>query len=177
MNSCDAKNCLRTKHEFRDFVLFYVIGWTPVLVACLAIASTSLLWVLGYLGVMLSLGVVEIRFFCRHCPYYGQQPGKTVRCKFLWGPMKWARPRPGALSSFDKAMFYSFLVLAFSFPIYWLVPQPKFLVIYLISMIIMLVTLARYECTRCMFFDCPFNRVSEEAKANFLRNNVDEGNL
>jgi len=177
MNSCNTKNCLRTKHEFSDFLWFFAIGWMPVLVACLAIASSSLLWVPVYLGVMFFLGVVEIRFLCSHCHYYRQETGKIVYCKSMWGPTKWAKPRQGPLSSFDKTILFSFLILAFSFPIYWLVPQPKFLVIYLLSAVIMLVTLARYECNRCMFFDCPFNRVSKEAKADFLRNDVDESNL
>lgn len=177
MNSCNMKNSLRTDNKFRDFVSFFVIGWMPVLVACLAIASTSLLWVLAYLGVMLSLGVVEIRFLCRHCPHYRQQPGKTVHCRFMWGPTKWFSPRPGAPSNVGKAILYFWFLLSFSFPIYWLAQQPKFLVIYLLSILAFLLTLARYECNRCMFFDCPLNRVSEEAKAHFLRNNVDEGNL
>ena len=163
------KNCLRKEHRFPDFLWFSAIGWMPVLVACLAIADSSLLWMLGYLGVMLALGVVEIRFLCRHCYYYGQQPGKTVHCKAMWGPAKWFSPRPGPLSSVDRAMLYSFLGLAFLFPIYWLVPQPKFLVIYLVSVVVMLVTLARYECNQCMFFDCPFNRVSEDIEAEFLK--------
>jgi len=169
MNSCDTKNYLRPKHEFSDFLWFFALGWMPVLVACLAIASSSLLWVLVYLVVMFFLGVVEIRFLCSHCHYYKQEKGKILHCQSMWGPTKFARPRQGPLSSFDKVMLFSFLILAFSFPIYWLVQQPKFLVIYLLSAVIMLVTLARYECTRCMFFDCPFNRVSTDIKNEFLR--------
>jgi len=160
-----VKSCLRREHGFADFLWFSAIGWTPVLVACLGIATASLAWMLAYLGVMLLLGIVEIGTLCRHCPYYSQQPGMTVHCKAMWGPTKWFRPRPGPLAALEKAALFLFFVIAFSFPIYWLVPQPKLLAIYIVTVGIMLATLTRYECNRCMFFDCPFNRVSKEAKS------------
>jgi hypothetical protein len=141
-----------------------LVGLLPVFVACLAIANSSLLWMAGYLVVMLLLGVVEVRCLCRHCPYYVMQPGATVHCKAMWGPTKWFKPEPGALSLLDKAILYSFFVISFSYPIYWLALQPKLLVIYLWAIGIMVWTLARYECNRCMFFDCPFNFVDEETK-------------
>lgn len=168
------KNCLRTEHRFSDFLWFALVGGMPFLVGALAIASSSLLWLLGYLVFMLCFfSVAQIRFLCTHCPYYRQQPGKTVHCKSMWGPTKLFRPRPGALSSFDKAMLYFFFLLSFSFPMYWLILQPKFLVIYLLSIVVMVFTLGRYECNRCLFFDCPFNRVSNNVKTDFLRENKD----
>lgn len=162
------RKCLRTEHQFPDFPWFVLVGGMPFLVGIFAIANISLLWLSGYLVLMLIFGVVQIRFLCRHCPYYRQQPGKTVHCKAMWGPTKWFRPRPGALSSVDKAILFSFFLLTFLFPMYWLVLQPQLLVIYCLSTVIMVWTLARYECNRCMFFDCPFNRVSRNVKNDFL---------
>jgi hypothetical protein len=86
----------------------------------------------------------------------------------MWGPTKWFKPKPGALSFIDKVVLYSFFVISFSYPVYWLALQPKLLVIYLWSIAIMVFTLARYECNRCMFFDCPFNFVSDETKKTCL---------
>ena len=158
------KNCIRRRHNFSDFVWFSMLGWTPVLVACLAIASSSLLWMAAYLGVMLLLGLVEIGFLCRHCPYFAQEPGLTVHCKAMWGPTKWSRPKPGRLSRLDRGVFSFFMLAALAFPVYWLIPQWQFFLIYVVSVALMFFTLTRYECNRCMFFDCPFNRVSKEAK-------------
>ena len=177
MNGCEMKGPLRRAHRFSDYIWFSVVGWTPVLVACLAIADSSLLWVPVYLGVMLLLGFAEIGFLCRHCPYYRQQPGCTVHCKAMWGPTKWVRPKPGPLSLLDKAVLYFSFLLAFSFPIYWLAMQPEFLVIYLVSIAVMVLTLARYECNRCMFFDCPFNFVGEDVKAELTGDGTDESAL
>jgi len=156
-------NCLRTEHRVSDFLWFVLLGGTPFLVACLAIANSSLLWMAGYMGFMLVFGVAQVRFLCTHCPYYSQG-GKRVHCKSMWGWPRLFKPRLGALSSLDKAMLYLFFLLAFSFPMYWLVMQPQFLAIYLVSIVVMVLTLARYECSRCMFFDCPFNRAAGDVE-------------
>ena len=154
-------NGLKTEHRITDFLWSMLLGVLPVVVACFAIANSPLLWMLGYLVVMLLLGVAEVGCLCRHCPYYRQQPGITVHCRFMWGPTKWFKPKPGALSSLDKAILYSFFVLAFSFPLYWLIQQPALLVIYLWAIGIMVWTLGRYECTQCIHFGCPFNAAAK----------------
>lgn len=156
-------NCLRTEHRLSDFLWFVLLGGTPFLVACFAIANSSWIWLIGYIAFMVVFGFAQVRFLCRHCPYYRQE-GKRVHCKSMWGWPKLFRPRPGALSSLDKAMLYSFFLLAFSFPMYWLVMLPQFLALYLLSIVVMVLTLARYECSRCMFFNCPFNRVAEDVQ-------------
>jgi hypothetical protein len=160
--------CLRTGHTFSDFVWNVLLGIMPELIAIFAIASYSLLWMSAYIAFMLFFAVIEVRFLCSHCPYYGQQPGLMVRCKSMWFPSKWFKPKPGALSSLDKSILYVFFVLAFSFPLYWLALQPKFLVLYLLMMVVLLLTYGRYECNRCMFFGCPFNRVDKATRDSFL---------
>jgi hypothetical protein len=162
------KICFREGHRFSDFLWFVALGGVPEIVACFAIADKSLAWMGGYLGFMLLFGVAEVRFLCRHCPYYNQHSGRTVHCKAMWGPTKWFKHKPGALGSLDKMMLYLFFLLAFSFPIYWLVLRPEFLALYLLSIIIMIWTLGRYECNRCMFFGCPFNRVDKATRDSFL---------
>jgi len=38
---------------------------------------------------------------------------------------------------------------------------------YLISMLIFLLTIWRYECPHCIYFSCPFNRVPIEVRKKF----------
>ena len=158
-------NCFKTEPRLSDFIWFVLLGGTPCLVACFAIANKSLLWMLCYICFMLVFGFAQIRFLCRHCPYYGRED-KRVHCKSMWGWPRLFKPRPGALGSFDKAMLFSFFFLAFSFPMYWLVMQLQFLALYLLSIVVMVLTLARYECNRCIFFDCPFNMVAKDGGKN-----------
>jgi len=165
-------NCLRMGHKLQDFLWFVLVGGMPFLVACLAIGSSSLLWMIGYLVFMLSFGIVQIRFLCTHCPYYREE-GKRVHCKSMWGWPRLFKPRPGARSGFDKMMFYSYFLLAFLFPMYWLILQPILLALYCLSGVVMVWTLRRYECNRCLFFDCGFNCVSPDEKEEFLRQNRD----
>ena len=170
-NDCSGKYCLRTKHTLSDFLWFLLVGGVPYLVGAIAIANYSIPWMLGYLAFTLPFASSEIRFLCSHCPYYAQREGRTVHCKAMWGPTKWAKPRSGPLGSLEKAMLYLFFLLAFSFPMYWLILQPQLLVIYLLSIIVMAWTLGKYECPRCMFFNCPFNRVSKSVRDDFLKEN------
>jgi len=170
-NDCNIKNCLRTTHKPSDFLWFLLLGGIPYLIGAIAIGSYSIPWMLGYLAFSLPFAASEIRFLCSHCPYYTQQKGRTVHCKAMWGPTKWAKARPGPLSSFEKAMLYLFFLLAFAFPMCWLVLRPELLVLYLITIINMAWTLRRYECPRCMFFNCPFNCVPKSVKDDFLKEN------
>jgi hypothetical protein len=82
----------------------------------------------------------------------------------MWGPTKWFKPKPGPLSTLDKVILYSFFLLSFIYPIYWLALEPILLVGYLWSIGIMISVLARHECTRCRYFHCPFNMVSDDAR-------------
>ena len=170
-NDCINKNCLREKHTLSDFLWFLLLGGIPYLIGALAIANYSIPWMLGYLAFTLPFAASEIRFLCSHCPYYIQEEGRKVHCKAMWGPTKWAKPRPGPLSNFEKAMLYLFFFIAFSFPIYWLILQWQFLILYLISIVNMAWTLGRYECPHCMFIHCPFNRVPQRVKDELLKEN------
>lgn len=164
MEDCNMRGCHRKEHKLSDFLWSLTIGGVPEFVAIVAIAAESWLWVLIYVAFLLTFAIAEVRFLCRHCHYYGQQPGIMVHCKSMWGPFKWFKPRPGPLGRFDTVMLYLWFALGFSFPLYWLALQPVLLVIYLWSLVILVWTMGKYECNRCMMFHCPFNRVSKELK-------------
>ncbi|MBE0479863.1 MAG: hypothetical protein IBX68_02675 [Dehalococcoidia bacterium] len=161
-------NLLRARHGFWDFAWATFLGFTPELIALYAIGTVSLFWMILYLGAMLPFGVLEVLFLCRHCPYYRQEQGRAIHCKSLWGPVKYIAPRPGAPARWEKAVLYSFFAIGFAFPIYWLAMQPMLLVLYFLTIIAYVWTLARYECSRCISFGCPFNMVDKGTREEFL---------
>ena len=168
MNNCNAEHSLRGKHKFSDFLYFPLISLMPEVVACIAIARDSWLWMGIYIASMVPFMFAEVGFLCRHCPYYRQLPGKTVHCKSHWGPTKFFKPKPGPLKTYEKVILYSLFACGFAFPFYWLIQQPVLLVIYLWSILIMVWTYAKYECPRCQYFECPFNFVRKEVRKELL---------
>jgi hypothetical protein len=111
--------------------------------------------------------VVIFRFFCTHCPHYLQSK-KTVNCMFIrWVP-KYFQPKPGPYSFLDLAVVALAMLVWVVFPVYWLYLHHGLLLIYVASLILFAVTMKRYECGRCIHFDCPANAVSEETRRRFL---------
>jgi hypothetical protein len=164
MKDCNMRNYQRKEHKISDFLWSVTIGGVPEVVAIMAIANESPVWLLAYIPFLFVFALAEVRFLCRHCHYYGQQQGIMVKCKSMWGPFKLFKPSPGPLGRFDTVMLYLSFVIGFAFPLYWLAHQPQLLVIYIWSLVILVVTMEKYECHRCMMFHCPFNRVSKEIK-------------
>jgi hypothetical protein len=94
---------------------------------------------------------------------------KKVRCMMNWGWPKYFRPRPHLPSKFDLAITTLGFILVILFPFPWLLKEPFLLGAYLISISIFLLTIWRYECCRCIYFGCPFNRVSAEVRKELER--------
>lgn len=167
----DSNRCsfLKIKHEFKDFLYWYFVTLILLFSAGLAIGIYSTKWILAYIFlVFFHFYVLEQRFFCTHCPYYAMSE-KKVRCMMNWGWPKHFRSRPYPLGKFDLVVtILGFLVLIL-FPVPWLLKNPFLLGAYLVSISIFLLTIWRYECCRCIYFGCPFNRVSAEVKNEFER--------
>ncbi len=58
----------------------------------------------------------------------------------------------------------------FLFPVYWLVRDPLLLGGYVVSWALFFLTARRYECVRCINFECPMNRVPGEVRKVFKKN-------
>ena len=166
------KENLKTEHKFFDHLWLFTVT-APILVdACWAIASSSLLWMVVYLGVAAAYVIVEMKFLCVHCPYYIQQYCRLERlvpCKFSLKPAKLVQPKPGPLSLIDKIFFYSFAVIVGAFPLYWMILEPKFLGFYFLAIVGFFTLTLKFSCHRCIFFHCPLNRVSKEVRDDYLR--------
>jgi hypothetical protein len=154
---------LKTKHTFLDFLYWNMVVSVPFITACIAIVEESIAWLIIYIIVCILLVMVIYRFYCIHCPHYHQNT-KTLKCMFFWWMPKFFKAKSGPLSLLEKTISVITLLVIIMLPIYWLLLRPGLLVIYLLSVGVMGATLRRYECKRCVYFQCPSNCVPEKPK-------------
>lgn len=154
---------LKTRHKFLDFLYWNLVLSVPFITACIAVLRHSALWLTLYIIACILLVLVLYRFFCIHCPHYIQS-GKTVTCMFYWGMPKLFKAAPGPLSILEKIVSLLTLFILILLPLYWLLQAPGLLVIYFLSVGVVATTIRRYECSRCVYTQCPSNCVPEELK-------------
>jgi len=165
----DTKNRLNTRYTSLDYIYWNLFAAIPLITAFMAIFKSSLTWALVYILVFLAqFLIVEYRFFCSHCPHYCQD-GHTTKCLFIRGVPKYFKARPFPLTLLDKFMMILGFLVILLFPIYWLFFQPLLLVIYLLSWTVFGLTLKRYECNRCIYFNCPANSVPNNLRDQYKK--------
>ena len=162
-------NTIKEKHTVVDYIYWNVLGLIPLLLACFVIYPYSRAWTIIYLLIFAGhFLILEYRFFCTHCPHYCNET-QTTQCMFLWGIPKFFKKRPRALRRFDIAMLMLGLAITVFFPLYWLVKSWQLCTLYFLSWALLIITMRRYECTRCTYFHCPANSVEENVKKEYLK--------
>jgi hypothetical protein len=156
---------LRENYAFSDFLYYTALTAVPFFTAFYAIFKHSTAWLGLYILLCLLSTTIIYRYYCTHCPHYTRE-GKTTKCMFFWWMPKFFQPRPGPLRFLDKSIAIIVPAVMIMFPLYWLFQQPGLLVIFILSLIVFFVTIRRNECIRCIYFDCPVNKVAEDLKAN-----------
>lgn len=154
---------LRQRYEFSDFLYYSALVCLPFFTACYAISHRSAGWTVFYILLSLIAAALVYRHYCSHCPHYNRE-GKTTRCMFFWGMPKFFRRRPGPLAALDKSVAVLAPAVIVIFPLPWMIQQPGLLLIYGLSLLIFSATIRRHECKRCIYFDCPVNRVPEDMR-------------
>ena len=154
---------LKARHTFLDFLYWNLVVSVPLITACIAIVEKSIVWLIIYIIACAALVMVIYRFYCIHCPHYHQN-SKTLKCMFFWWVPKFFKAGSSPLSPLDKTVSVIALLIIIMLPIYWLLLRPGLLVIYFLSMGVLGFTLRRYECHRCIYFQCPSNCVPEKLK-------------
>jgi hypothetical protein len=154
MNPDDCQ--LKHQHTLVDFLYWNMLVAVPLLTACIGLASISVAGLVAYLFLFAAMVAAVYRFFCTHCPHYGNSNGKT-RCMFFWGVPGFFKADHGPYSGFDKGVCFAFPVLVLALPLVWLRLQPGLLVIYSLTVATLLTTIRRNECTRCAHQHCPVN--------------------
>jgi len=156
---------LRERYTFIDYLYYMTLVAVPAFTAFHAIANYSIVWLIFYLVLCIAAGVVIIRFYCTHCPHY-TRGGRTTRCMFMWGMPKFFESRPGPLSLLDKTIAIIAPIILIIFPLYWLFQQIGLLTIFVLSLVVFMSTVRRNECRRCIYFECPVNKVPEDMKSH-----------
>ena len=157
---------LKTRHRFADYIYWTLFFAIHFIAALAAISKHSIAWSVCYVAVGISLVFLILKFYCSHCPHYIQGK-KSTKCMFFWGIPKMFKPRPGPLRPFEKAISIISPVIWVLFPLYWLALEPSFLVIYLLSLLVLVLTIRRNECGRCIYFHCPMNCVPKNIRRRF----------
>jgi hypothetical protein len=155
-----SQNELKTRYSFSDFLFYTCLLSVPFVTAFLAILKNSVWWAIGFIGLAVGISALILRFYCTHCPHYTRE-GKYLRCIFFWGLPKFFSKRPGTLDVVDKVVTFSATTLLLMFPLYWLLMEPGLLIVYLLSLAGFGAAIYRNECERCIYFECPANKVPE----------------
>ncbi|MBU0985844.1 MAG: hypothetical protein KKH68_01215 [Proteobacteria bacterium] len=154
---------LKTRYSFSDFLFYTCLLAVPVITAIIAILKNSVGWTIVFIVLAVGTTALILRFYCTRCPHYTRE-GKILKCIFFWGVPKFFNKRPGALNVVDKAVTFSATAVLLIFPLYWLRTDPGLLIVYLLSLIGFGAAIYRNECNRCIYFECPTNRVPEAIK-------------
>jgi hypothetical protein len=168
MMKCENASRLKERHTNVDFIYFKLLTAVPLFTVLVGFWRTSPFMMLPYLlwiGIHMTL---VYRLLCTHCPHYGSHKGKT-QCHYLSAIPAFFKARPVPQSFWEKAGVMILLLISILFPVNWLLESWELLTIYLLSVAALLVTMMRYECTRCVHLDCPHNTVSEEDASAFKK--------
>jgi len=155
-----SQNKLKNRYSFSDFLFYTCLLSVPFITAFLAILKISAGWAIAFVGFAVSVTALILKFYCTRCPHYTRE-GKFLKCIFFWGLPKFFNKRPGALDITDKMVTFGITALLLVFPLYWLLMEPGLLIVYFLSLIGFGAAVYRNECERCIYFECPANRVPE----------------
>lgn len=155
-----SRNELKTRYSFSDFLFYICLFSVPFVTAFISILKTSIYWSIAFVGLAIGITVLILRFYCTHCPHYTREE-KYLKCIFFWGLPKFFTTRPGTLPAVDKVITFSATALLVLFPIYWLRMTPGLLAVYALSLVGFFAAIYRNECHRCIYIECPANRVPE----------------
>lgn len=154
---------LKKKHAFADHVYWNLVLSVPIVSACVAILRDSVFWFVLYAIVCGVLITSIYRFFCTHCPHYIESH-RTTKCMFFWGIPKFFESRPEPLNLFEKSVSIIAPAIMMCLPLYWLFFELDLLVIYFLSLAVLVLTIRRNECGRCIHYHCPVNCVPEDIR-------------
>jgi len=165
---------LITKPEFSRFLFYKFHSAIPLFAAFYAIFkySEAIWWPLIYIGLCLLHVLIMFTIKCPHCAYY-RIGGRMHRCTWIWGLPRIYKERTGP--PVRVAKFYppiGMLTLTL-FPVYWLSFQWELLIIFLSSIVALFLSIPMHECTKCISFHCPNNRVPEPTRKIYLETGAD----
>jgi hypothetical protein len=181
LTTCTAKACdgcpvskdVHCHFQSRDLTAFLLSVIPSFIIGGAGIVLFNAWWLIPWLVIVFGyFGLVEIRVMCSHCPHYAE-PGKSLQCWANYGSPRLWKYRPGPMSTAEKIVFETGLVLVFGYPLAFLLlgAQWLLLAVYLLTCASFVATLRRSYCSQCMNFACPLNLVEEKVRAEFFKRN------
>ncbi len=181
LTTCTAANCedcpvskdVHCHFHGRDLAAFLFAGLPMVIVGVAGVVQINAWWLVPWLLIIFAyFGFVEIRVMCSHCPHYAE-PGKSLQCWANYGSPRLWKYRPGPMTTTEKTVFITGLVLVMGYPLAFLLIglQWFLLAVYLVTVVSFYLTLRRSYCSECMNFACPLNLTSEKTRAAFFMRN------
>ena len=172
-DDCAVNHSIHCHFKLKDLVHFLLISLPPFLLGGVGIYNQSVsLLVFWILIVIAFFGFVEIRVMCSHCPHYAEA-GASLKCWANYGAPKLWKYRPGPMSELEKIIFFSGFVIVWGSPLVVLVLSGQWflLLVYGMTTAGFFMTLINFLCTQCMNFACPLNRVAEDTRRVFFKQN------
>jgi hypothetical protein len=80
----------------------------------------------------------------------------------------------GSPGLFERVTVSLGALAIFLFPVYWLIRDSLLLIAYVVAWGIFFFTIQRYECIRCINFECLMNRVPAEGRKEFENENFEK---
>ena len=160
--SLESNDCrLKREYTVKDRLYWNLMLALPLVTAMIGIGQQSTSGLILYL-ILVAIGVgLILRFFCTHCPHYIREQS-AFSCLFFWKTPKLFPDREGPLGTREKILVGLAAFLILGLPIFWLLGIPSLLLIYILSVAVFVSTHLRTECSRCLFVDCPMNKVPVE---------------
>jgi hypothetical protein len=172
-DGCAVNHAIHCHFTWKDLVHFLLISLPPFLLGGVGIYKQSV-WLLVFwiLIVIAFFGFIEIRVMCSHCPHYAE-PGTSLKCWANYGAPKLWKYRPGPMSIIEKIVFFSGFVIVWGYPLVVLVVSGQWflLLVYGMTTAAFFMTLTNFLCVQCMNFACPLNRVEEDRRIKFFKQN------
>jgi hypothetical protein len=159
------EEALVARPKLARFVYYKLLTLIPVSAALIAIVrySGTLYWPLAYAALCLLHAGIMFSIKCPHCAYY-KLPGGKLSCFMWWGAPKLYEPRDGPESKAVGVYAPIGMAVLTLFPIYWLRFEWELLALFLLSVVVVLLSIGQTECPRCLNFDCAHNRVPEDVR-------------
>jgi len=170
---CAVNHSIHCHFKLKDLFHFLLISLPPFLLGGVGIYNQSV-WLLVFwiLIVIAFFGFIEIRVMCSHCPHYAEE-GTSLKCWANYGAPKLWKYRPGPMSILEKIVFFSGFVIVWGYPLVILVFSGQWFLflVYIITTAGFFMTLINFLCVQCMNFACPLNRVAEDTRRMFFKQN------
>lgn len=168
-----TKTGLLKKIPFVLFVYYKLATFVPAFIGIYAIIlyAESLLWVVGYILIFLVHMSIIYKMKCTHCSYY-MLPGDKLHCMWLWGVPKIFEAKSDPESGFNKIYVPIGMAIVAFFPVYWLLKNWVLLVLYFVSIAVLVLSLFLFTCSKCTYFGCTHNQVSQELRDRYMANNA-----